>query len=118
MSSDVTYAGMSWNAAAAVIAYQGAPPRTRTTSARIVRELNAGNDVPLIEPTKPAYRAPKIPARNAEMQKTITRVRLIVVPWVSSASGESESARSRRPRRPRVSATTKIEHSTAAARTT
>ena len=52
------------------------------------------------------------------MQKTRRRVRLMVVPWVSSASGESDSARSSRPRRPRVSATTKIEHNTAAARTT
>ncbi len=102
MLSAVTYAGMSCSAAAAVIAYHGAPPTTSRTRARMVNELNAGNDVPLIEPTKPAYSAPKIPAKNAEMQNTMTRVRLMVVPCVSSASGESDSARRIRPSRPRV----------------
>ena len=35
-------------------AYHGAPPSTSTTSARMVSEVKDGNDVPLIDPTKPA----------------------------------------------------------------
>src|SRR5690349_6895713 len=109
---------MSSSAAAAVTAYHGTPPTTGNTSATTTSELNAGNDVPLMDPTKPAYNAPKMPARNAEMQKTMTRVRLTVVPWVPSASGESDNARRSRPRRLRVSATTTIAHTTATANTT
>jgi len=43
--------------------------------------------------------APPTPAKNAERQKTSTRVTLTLVPAVLSASGESASARSRRPSR-------------------
>src|SRR6202044_880276 len=49
--------------------------------------------------------APAIPARYAEMQKTITIVTRTLVPLVVSASGESDMERSRRPRRLRFSTT-------------
>ena len=91
-----------------MMAYHGAPPTASTTTAMIVSELNDGNVAPFTEPTNPAYSAPKMPARNAEMQNTRTRVTFVVAPSVSSASGESRRPSSRRPRRPRTIATTTI----------
>ena len=47
----------------------------------------------------PPGSAPAMAARNAEMQKTSTRVTRTLVPLVVSPSGESAIARDRRPRR-------------------
>ena len=45
------------------------------------------------------YSTPEMPAKNAEMQNTITRVTFVLRPMVATASGESDSPRSSRPRR-------------------
>ena len=71
---------MIWKKAAATSAYHGAPPAASTTTAMIVSDVNDGNDAPLIEPKKPAKSAPKIPAKNAEIANTRTRVTFVVAP--------------------------------------
>ena len=60
---------------------------------------------------------PPIPARNAEMQKTMTRVVLVDKPIVAEATGDSESPRKTLPSRDRMIPTMSRLTTTTAART-
>src|SRR5580692_4584721 len=83
-----------------MIAYQGSPITTITSVAKIVRDEKEVYWVLVAYWKTELARAPDRPAKKAEMQKTMTRVMLIDVPWVCRALGESDNAFRRRPRRP------------------
>ena len=71
---------MSVSVAAATNAYHGSPSTTTITMVTRVREPNDGKLSPIAYVSTLAVSAPATAARNAEMQKTTTRITLTLTP--------------------------------------
>src|SRR3954452_9188063 len=100
-------------------AYQGSANGARARTASSTRDWNdvKWESLVVAKLTAPPYRMPPTPARNAEMQKTSTRVVLVDRPIVATAVGDSDSPRNTRPSRERMIPTTTRLTTTTAPRT-
>src|SRR5947209_17838246 len=101
-------------------AYQGSANGARASMASRVSEYR---DAKWASPERakwmlPEYTTPEMAAKKAEMQKTMTRVVLVLRPRVASAIGLSDKPRSTRPKRPSWMATITRAVSTMMTRTT
>src|ERR1700735_546825 len=97
--AELRYTGTRPRPAAPMSAYQGAPPTLIMISAIRLSDSSGGKLAAYVVDTTRPDSAPAIPARYAEMQKTITIVTRTLVPLVVSASDESDIERSRGSRR-------------------
>jgi hypothetical protein len=64
-------------------------------------------------PVRQRRSTPATPARNDEMQKTMTRVMFTSAPWVTNPTGESARPRRSRPNRLRPTTTARATLTTA-----
>src|SRR5690348_6501812 len=94
------YVGTIDKPAAARKANHGWPnPTTSSRTTNRVSELNDEYSAPVTTPFRDPSKAPAIPAKNAEIQKTMSFVSCTLAPWVSRPNGDSDKAFRSRPNR-------------------